>query len=389
MNKLLQNMQKAVLHLIELHKLYKSEYNGITSIDATFFNENNDFLSASLANIDSYDHIYSQSQRQMILADLIEYIYYGRIAINMKKEEQKQEFIKSTLYLVNILMTYENMTVDTTIRNKFMDILKASISQVGEEDGFDELRGHSGEIGIHPKPKELAELNKYFDRILPKTAGGLWHEMLVFVFLLRNDYGHIIPLLLTQRFIGKHSNIVPPDFLIIGRDKRMYGIEVGIKKEIQSGTFSIQSSIPTATIDTLNSRTSDRCPLCKRWIPLCPEMIDKYSDYTYTITNIKISCLQDCQKYTPDQIASGDCPYTKYSRAKAKTLEHSQHPYADSKHYHYKCVLAAVSNSIRIKIIEAKDKTALKTHFPHYSGLGVSSIVYYRAGFMEMTDAVY
>ena len=91
----------------------------------------------------------------------------------------------------------------------------------------------------------------------------------MYVFLIRTDIGYVIPLLLSQRLIGRKGSLIPPDFLVITYDKNLYGIEVGIKKEIQSGSFSLQSNIPTATIDTINSRSSDRCPICKRWIPFC------------------------------------------------------------------------------------------------------------------------
>lgn len=371
MEQLLERMGKALQHLYELHNSFKSEYTGKppADIDATIFNENTDSLNKSIEATNALKYLYSQPKRQMILADLIEYIFFGRILINMDKIELKQEYIKLTLNFVNILMSYENMTVNTSLRNKYLDSLKNSIKEVAKEKYFKNLRRYSKDVGLPNQSKKLKKINKYFDRLLPKTAGGLWHEMLVFIFLLRQNYGHIIPLLLTQRFIGMHDNIIPPDYLIIGHDKRLYGIEVGTKKEIQSGTFSLQSAIPTATIDTSLSRSSDRCPICKRWIQFCPFVIEKYSDFSWDIPDDVVNCITDCTRYSRDEIVQGKCLYTKYSRSKIIRDKHTQHPYADGKHYHYKCVLDEVDLQMKNMITEAEDERALKTHYPYYSGL--------------------
>lgn len=163
--------------------------------------------------------------------------------------------------------------------------------------------------------------------------------------------------------------LIPPDFLIITYDKNIYGIEVGIKKEIQSGSFSLQSNIPTATIDTINSRSSDRCPICKRWIPFCEYVIQNYSDFSKKIEQFEVRCIKQCNIFQPDRIARGECQYTKYSRNKTKTFDHTQHEYANGLHYHYRCVLRKLSPDVRDKIIDAQDVTALKAHYPYYSGL--------------------
>jgi len=181
--------------------------------------------------------------------------------------------------------------------------------------------------------------------------------------------GYIIPLLLIQRFIGYEKNIVPPDFLILTHDKNIYGIEVGIKKEIQSGSFALQTNIPTATLDTINSRNSDRCPACSKWIQFCPHVINNYADFTKEINNIQVRCLEECSIYSKEDILNGICKYTKYSRNHATTKEYTHHEFANSYHYHYCCVLEGVTTEMKRKIIAAQDTTALKTHFPYYSGL--------------------
>jgi hypothetical protein len=52
-----------------------------------------------------------------------------------------------------------------------------------------------------------------------------------------------------------------------------------------------------------------------------------------------------------------------------KTLKHTNHEFSNGLHYHYKCVLDNLDENIRNKMINAKDKIALKTHYPYYSGI--------------------
>jgi len=87
------------------------------------------------------------------------------------------------------------------------------------------------------------------------------------------------------------------------------------------------------------------------------------------IKNIKVNCIQECTKYSKQQIVSGECKYSKYSRMKASTLTHTHHDFADGKHYHYQCVLEGVNENMRNDIIAGEDTTAIKTHYPYYSGL--------------------
>ena len=314
----------------------------------------------------------------MILADIIEYIFISRgifflseKAGNKEKKKRKRElFIEIILNFVNLLMSYESMTVDNKLRKSFLKSLSKKIPEIKNESLYNKLLNYNGKVGLTKKdlknePKK-DYFNKYFDKLLPKTAGGLWHELLVFIFLLRGDLGYIIPLLLNQKFYSAFDNIVPPDYLIITFDSKIYGIEVGIKKEIQSGTFSLQTNIPTATIDTINSRNSDRCPICKKWILFCPQVIKNYSSMDTKIPKSEIKCLTSCKIYTEEAILSGKCPYAKYSRNKTNSIKHK---FTSGLHYHYNCVLQKLSNQDRNILIKQKDKTAIKTHHPDYSGL--------------------
>ncbi len=70
---------------------------------------------------------------------------------------------------------------------------------VGSEELFEELVNFEGKVGLTDSESDASkQLNKYFDSILPKTAGGLWHELLVYIFMIRSNYGYVIPLLLTK-----------------------------------------------------------------------------------------------------------------------------------------------------------------------------------------------
>jgi hypothetical protein len=295
---------------------------------------------------------------------------YKRPVLNRTEKDKGaySEIIFQILHFVNLLMCFESITVNVQRRNRLLDYLITQVPSIEAEDNYEDLRNYAAEVGL-PGSVEGKTLGKYFDKLMPKTAGGLWHELLVYIFVIRNDLGYILPLLLHQKIYSKSDHLVPPDFLIITKDKRVYGIEVGIKKEIQSGSFSLKTAIPTATIDTINSRNSDRCPRCKKWINFCPLVIQNYSNFNHEIERTEVKCLRSCNIFTREQILNGECKYSKYSRGRAATLAHTHHDFADGKHYHYHCVLENVTQAKRNEIIAAEDTPAIKTHYPYYSGL--------------------
>lgn len=379
MEAIFRKLKYSIEHLEILHQVFKkaTNFSDQEQVDRKIYLENSKKFMKVANELGLKEQLYAQDNRQMILADLIEYIYLGRGYYSMQKKDDKkqkqakQHFVKLILYLVNLLMTYETLTVSQGLRKKLLKKLSLQIPEIKDEALFSNLLKHSGKVGLTKKESDASkQLDKYFDSILPKTAGGLWHELLVFIFLLRNDIGYIIPLLLSQRLIGLKRNIVPPDFLIITHSKQLFGIEVGRKKEIQSGSFSLQTSIPTATIDTINSRASDRCPICHRWIQFCDFVIDKYSDFDSEISKPEVRCLEEpCTLYPKEDIKRGACPYTKYSRNLARTRPYAQHEFANGLHYHYKCVLDHLPEETKSILINANDTIALKNHHPFYSGL--------------------
>lgn len=359
-------------HLEVLHMVFvnKNNFNSEEELDYKIYKYNEKLLTETLGELEFGYQLYDEKGRQMILADFLEYIFLGRGFYSMKSIEGKQLFVKAILRFVNLLMCYEVMTVSNGLRRKVLSKLGKEIPDLKKEQYYGELKCFEGKVGLPERESDVPKsLNRYFDSLLPKTAGGLWHELLVYVFLLRNNIGYIIPLLLSQRLISKEGSIIPPDFLVSTPDKNLYGIEVGTKKEIQSGSFSLQTNIPTATLDTENSRVSDRCPICKRWIPFCDFVVDNYSNFDKVIKGAEIRCLEECNVHSKDFIVSGGCPYTKYSRRRAKTLSHTHHRYAGGLHYHYSCVLTNVPPKVRQAMINAQDTIALKSHYPYYSGL--------------------
>jgi hypothetical protein len=372
MNKIVDKLNKTIHHIEALHETFTNEDNFPPLDHQEYINyqENLDRLARHLEALDYENKLYPIKGRQMVLSDFFEYVFFGRIYYSLKKEvAERSHFISAILSFVNLLMCYETITVSPIIRARFLENLANKVPGINEEEYFNEVHDFQGRIGLPQSETEgTKELNKYFDTLLPKTAGGLWHELLVYVFLLRNDCGYIIPLLLSQRLIGLRDYIIPPDFLLLSKDKRLYGIEVGIGKEvIQSSNFVLRTAIPTATVDTLNSRT-DRCPICKKWIEFCPYVIDAYSNLDLRINKAVVKCYEVCTYYNQDEIFSGTCPYTKYRRFKNQQA-HTDHPFSNGYHFHYQCVLEHVGEGKKAEIIAERDRTAIRTHFPFYAGL--------------------
>jgi hypothetical protein len=290
------------------------------------------------------DEIYHEHDRQMKLADLIEYILFSRgvyylFQSNKFKRDRVSKFIEINLRLVNILMIYESLTVDKKLRDAFLKNLE---SIIGKEKGYTELLNWNEAVGLsegNSKYRKDAP-NVYFDTLLPKTAGGLWHEILVYCFILKYNIGYIFPLLLTQKPISLTSKLSPPDLVILhNKTYRYYGIEIGALKERQSGGFMAPSGIPIIPIDTLNSRTSDRCPSCNKWIGICPKVIRDFSNTDLDLAKAKVTneirCLIDCDIFTLEEQLNGACKYMKFKyKNSAWKFE-----FANGHHHHYHCCL--------------------------------------------------
>jgi len=362
MEPLLHKLHEATQHLVILDKTFKNKRNYESEIDFIIYEENSKRFE-ELANDDTIkkatltirkgltkkvkvsfaDEIYHQAERQMKISDLIEYLFLSRgiyflFQGNSFKQDRVSILIELILRYVNLLMMYESLTVDKKLRGACLSNLDTILKQ---EYGYKELKSWKENVGL-PKQKKRAP-SEYFDSLLPKTAGGLWHEMLVFAFILRYDIGHIFSLLLNQKPISLTGKLSPPDLIILHKKTcRYYGIEIGNLKERQSGGFMSPSGIPVIPIDTQNSRISDRCPICSRWINICPKVI---KDFSATPTSgdkaedpcDEIRCLIYCDNFTLDEKINGKCPYMKFSYQ--RKINGDSFNFADNKHYHYHCCI--------------------------------------------------
>lgn len=363
-------------HLILLDKTFKKPHNYSNRIDYAIYKENlkrfeelakdeklkfdilksNESDKGTRASFSFIDEIYSASDRQMKLADIIEFLLFSRgvyylFQSNQFKKDRVSMFLELNLRFVNILMIYETLTVDKKLRNAFLSNIKPVIKN---EAGYSDLVKWERSVGLSKKDKRYTKHapNLYFDTLLPKTAGGLWHEILVYCFILKYNIGYIFPLLLTQKPISLQHKLSPPDLIILhNKTYRYYGIEIGNLKERQSGGFMAPSGVPVIPIDTLNARISDRCPTCGKWIGICKKVISDFSKTdTFDIKPIdEIRCLTECSFFTLREKLDGKCNYMKF-KYKNKGWNFV---FADGKHHHYHCCLSKKS-MIKNKITETK-----------------------------------
>ena len=276
--------------------------------------------------------------RQMILGDIIEYIFTGRVFYYAaKSEENFSNFLKLILYSVNQILLFDTITVNPTIRKLYIEKLEERIDheilyeKAGDNEIANELK--ENEILIWTRAW-TSQIDSFVDSILPKTL-GCPKELIVFAELIRLKKGNIIPLLLIQRIFGGKNPIAPPDFLIAKGNKEIYGIEVGYAKEGQSREFSIRTSIPTFAVD-LKNNMHNRCPKCGENILYCDPVIEAYSNGTLNDKlneNGKYTC-KECEHFN-----GGQCKFSNYygrvngTSFNGNTLEATKY-----RHYHVNCV---------------------------------------------------
>ncbi len=372
----------------------------------------------------------------MILADVIEYIFTGRLYhffLGHKNDEnlleKKSDFFKIILLIINQLLIWDSLTVEKNLRDQVIIELEKKIGKnifFKDEDREEEhnnlLRireniGFPTPIEDLPSIKEGKEIKKkldeYMDSILPKTGGGLWNELIVYLNLLKTNVGYVLPLLLTQRIYSLDKILKPPDFMIIDYDKKIFsvivkeielitnlhdqkliGVEVGGGKEFQSGTFSGETKQPTTT--TQNTNIPPRCPICGKWILFCKKVIKDFSDMNNPITYRKkhIKCLYHCKHYKPSEIIRGKCPDIQYYGNIDKTNKDKLKiiiKYSGNYHYHYSCISnlndpiatnkickawrqykrSIKKQSNRFKINSRTKSNGLKSSYPYISGVEV------------------
>ena len=328
--------------------------------------------------------------RQMILSDIVEYIINGRgYFYAIRNQEAMKSYLRIIIEIVNQLMIMDSIVVNIDIRKQILEKLKEGI---GEEDFFKEddrkkeheaLLLHNQPIGfpleklnvsddvlaklglnINEKNKAIKKLETYYDSLLPKTAGGLWGELLTYAYLLRLNVGFIFPLLLNQRLLtGEHNVFLkPPDLLLLPYGKQtFYGIEVGAGKDVQSGNFSIITGLPTAT--KANMDNPKRCCICGKWMLFCPKVVEEYSDPEKEIISMKkpIKCLIDCTKFSKEEILDGKCSFAMHKGGSPK--KYLMQMKGSTYHFHLHCLLNDEDGKNQIS------ENKIVSYYPYILGL--------------------
>ena len=278
-----------------------------------------------------------QLARQMILGDIVEYVFTGRAYYYaVKSDEHFKNFLKLVLYSVNQLLIYDSITVNSEIRKLYIEKLEEEIAEnlLYEKPGDVDIANDLKESNTVLKDANWKRFDMFVDSILPKTL-GCPKELIVFAELLRTKKGIVIPLLLIQRLFGKKNPISPPDFLLVKGNKEIYGIEVGYAKERQSREFSIRTSIPTIAVD-LKNNMHNRCPKCGEIILYCTPVIEAYSSGTLCDqideNSERILC-SDCSSFD-----NGNCRFSNYYGKWKGTEFNGEESEQKKRHYHAKCV---------------------------------------------------
>lgn len=276
--------------------------------------------------------------RQMVLGDIIEYIFTGRAYYYATKSEDNfNNFLKLILYSVNQLLIFDSITVNSDIRRKYLKKLedKIDINLLYEKEGDKELAKKLMKSNTVYEDSDWEEFDLFVDSILPKTL-GCPKELVVFAELIRLKKGIIIPLLLNQKIFGDRNPIAPPDFLLLRENKEIFGIELGYKKEEQSREFTIRTSIPTFAVD-LENNLHNRCPKCGEFILYCDPVIEAYSNGTLNdkldSDSGRFLCL-NCPNFE-----GGNCKYSNYYGKRYGKTFNGDEIESGNRHYHSKCVL--------------------------------------------------
>jgi len=312
------------------------------------------------------DLIYAgKNGRQMMLADMLSYLILSRI-ITWLGIKDKRECIRLILYVSNMVLAQEHLTqaMYLDLRRKFMEYLE----NVMIKEGLDNLFFANTEVReIYEVTKNLNEDLTYrgntrkhyyiLDSLMAKPI-GLAVELIAYAHLLRFCKGYVIPLGLHQRVFSKNDYIVPPNYLVILRDGRVFGVEVKQAATAPEHIFQFmaKTGIPVL-LASVPHEIPLRCPKCKKWIMFCEKAINELASYEkpvsyYRNINWKISCV-NCGKFK-----NGNCKYVIYYGKTANTDE--------NKHYHYHCV---AGDPIVEREIKKNPKKKLLMYIPHVNGL--------------------
>jgi len=295
--------------------------------------------------------------RQMILGDLLQYIFTGRgYYFAVRGKDEFESFIRILLRISNLLILMEDISVETNLRRTILANLENTIGDnlfetPEDREKFQRLLQYDGKIvGNAGNSYEEA-----FDSILPKRVGGV-PELLVYTYLIRKNYGYVVPLLQAQRLLGKREYIVPPDFLLLRSKGEAFGLEVGAGKESQISSFSTVTSMPVFTvgIGSLWQPQPFRCGKCQKWITYCDEVIEQCA--TNRDGNKKKLDCANCEKFD-----NGNCEGIVY-HGRARDYAGNE----KDLRYHYECVR---NDPVVINVLRRARTPKLIAPFPWVSGL--------------------
>lgn len=343
MKELLKRLAISVEHLKCLDEVFSTNHSEYHRIEQIL--NSSDFLpiyteiSRELYAGGKQTHGNLRLHRQMILGDVIEYIFTGRAYYYATQSNNHlNNFLKLILYCVNQLLIFDTITVNPDLRKLYIERLESKIEREilyekpNDQELASELKDSRAIIWANGW---TSHIDSFVDSILPKTL-GCPKELIVFSELIRSKKGVIIPLLLIQKIFGGLNPISPPDFLIIKNNKEIFGIEVGYNKEEQSREFSIRTSIPTFAVD-LKNNMHNRCPKCGENILYCDPVISAYTNGTLEKEleqrGGKFYCV-NCQNFN-----YGNCKFSNYYGFRNGQTFDGKTDGAGAKHYHASCVL--------------------------------------------------
>lgn len=344
MEVLLDKLRLSVKHLQCLDEVFRAQSPLYNQIEQNMVRELGSDFNEISRELYAGGKIRGGLNRQMILGDIIEYIFTGRAYYYAAESEERfKSFAILILYSVNQLLLLDTVTVNPVIRRAYIEKLEQEIDPaiLYEKAGDREL---AQRLKVSPAviwQEEWEPFDTFVDSLLPKTL-GCPKELVVFLELIRLKKGLIIPLLLIQRLFGSGVKVAPPDFLLLKRNKEIFGVEVGYAKEGQSREFSAQTSIPTFAVDLAN-HMHNRCPKCGENILYCDSVIKKYADGTLwgeLDSEGRYRCGSNCPNFN-----GRVCIFANYYGKYKGPCFYGQQKAGDDRkdvHYHATCVMNGV-----------------------------------------------
>ena len=295
--------------------------------------------------------------RQMILGDLIEYIFTGRgYYFSVKGNEHLKSFVRILMHLSNMLILMEDASIEVTLRNQLLDDLSTELvddffESEKEREAFRVLRAYNGVI----VGREGHDHEVFFDSLFPKRVGEV-PELLVYSNLIRKKYGFVVPLLQAQRLLGNSTYIIPPDYLLLRSKGEMFGLEVGYGKERQTCSFSTVTSTPVFNVGIGDPDQPQpyRCGRCRKWITYCDKIID-------ICANNQDNNQEELDCTTCDQFQGGHCSSIIYHG-----IAHDHAGAEKELRYHYDCVR---TDPRAIRYLQRSRTPKLIAPFPVLCGL--------------------